>query len=80
MEFLVQAAEWTKMLSDEDLNASGQNSLNLVLIRYIPAKRDVQPFIKPLGKASAFAKSVAHSPYYIAQCYSRSVYSLPIML
>ena len=47
MKFLVQARERTKMLSDENLNASGQNSLNLVLIRYIPAKRDMRPFIKP---------------------------------
>ena len=46
-------AERIEMLSGKDLNASGQNSPNL---GYITAKRDTQPFIYPLEKASAYAK------------------------
>ena len=38
-------AEQIEMLSDKDLCASGQNGLNLIYIKYIPAKRDTRPFI-----------------------------------
>ena len=46
------------ILSDEDLNASGQNSLNLVFMRFIPAKRDMRPFHNLLGKAKCFCKAL----------------------
>ena len=39
-------AKRIKTLSVEDLNASGQNSLNLVQIRYIPTKGDMQGYGK----------------------------------
>ena len=51
----MRETEWTEMLSDKNLKTLGQNSLNLVLIRCMPAKRNMQPF-NLVGKSGAFAK------------------------
>ena len=66
----MRAPEWTEILSYENLNASGQNSINLVLIRYIPAQKGLyNPFYNLLEKAKCFCKALE-----VFQAYSLSTY------